>query len=196
MSHWFSPSMLEGKFVRLEPLAVHHYPLLLEALEPDTFTYMNLDPLRDAKSLASKTVQKDINPNRLPLVTVNLTDGRVAGSTSFYLIREDAPAVEIGGTWVKKAYQGTKVNTEAKYLMFEHAFEVWKAIRVQIRTHDRNEQSKRATEKLGAVKEGVIRNESIFHDGSYRNTAMYSVIDSEWEEVKAALRGRLYDTSL
>ena len=98
----------------------------------------------------------------------------------------------MGGTWVRKQYQGTHVNTEAKYLMFKHAFEVWQTIRVQIRTHDKNERSKRAIEKLGAVKEGVVRNESIFHDGSYRDTALYSVIDSEWSAVRTSLERRLY----
>jgi len=76
--------------------------------------------------------------------------------------------------------------------MFKHAFELWKTIRVRIRTHDANEQSKKSIEKLGLFKEGVIRNESIFHDGSYRDTAMYSVIDSEWSDVKEFLEKRLY----
>jgi len=131
---------------------------------------------------------------RMPFVTVSKQDEKVIGSTSFYLLSEASRTVEIGGTWLKKAYQGKNINTEAKYLMFKHAFETWHCIRVRIRTHDKNEQSKRAIEKLGAYKEGVIRNESIFKDGSYRNTALYSVINSEWQDVKDSLKQRLYSS--
>ncbi|MEM7736959.1 MAG: GNAT family protein [Deinococcota bacterium] len=194
MSKWFQPQVLEGQFVRLEPLEKRHYSLILESLEPDIFTYMNLDPLRNPESLKNGTVLDEISLIRIPLITINLSDGNVAGSSSFYVIREDSQTIEVGGTWVKKAYQGTKVNTEAKYLMFKHGFEVWKTIRIQIRTHNKNEQSKRSIEKLGLVKEGVIRNESVFHDGSYRDTALYSVINSEWAETKSLLEQQLYSS--
>lgn len=191
-SDWFKPQTLVGKYVRLEPLEEGHYKVILAGLEPHIFTYMNLDPLRDEQALKAGTVLKKIRPIRIPLITYSLEDNSFAGSTSFYLIREDSRTIEVGGTWVKKAYHGTPVNTEAKYLMFKHAFEIWKTIRVRIRTHNLNEQSKKSIEKLGLVKEGVIRNESIFHDGSYRDTALYSVIESEWEDVKAQLEKRLY----
>lgn len=189
---WFQPQTLVGKYVRLEPLEEKHYEDILAGLEPEIFTYMNLDPLRDEEALKAKTVLEKIRPIRIPLITYNLEDNSFAGSTSFYMIREDSRTIEVGGTWVRKSYQGTHINTEAKYLMFKHAFEVWKTIRVRIRTHNGNEQSKVAIEKLGLVKEGIIRNESIFHDGSYRDTAMYSVIESEWLTVKALLEKRLF----
>lgn len=192
MASWFQAQTLTGQFVRLEPLTPAHYPLILAGLEPEAFTYMNPDPLRSPEALAAGTVLADIKRTRLAFVTINLADGRLAGSTSFYLLREDSRTVEIGGTWVKRAYQGSCVNTEAKYLMFKHAFEVWQTIRVQIRTHDKNVQSKRALGKLGLVKEGVIRNESIFKDGNYRDTALYSVIKSEWAETKGRLEHHLY----
>jgi N-acetyltransferase len=192
---WFESQTLEGQYVRLEPLEPRHYPFILDALEPDIFTYMNLDPLRNPKALTERTVLEQISKTsskRLPFITYNLANNQIAGSTSFYLVREDSRTIEIGGTWVKKKYQGTHVNTEAKYLMFQHAFEIWKTVRVQIRTHNLNEQSKRSLEKLGAVKEGIIRHESLFHDGTYRDTALYSVIDSEWLGIKSLLEQRLY----
>jgi N-acetyltransferase len=193
---WFQPQTLVGNYIRLEPLETRHYPLILQALEPDVFTYMNLDPLRDPTALKEGNVLEQIHKlsKRIPLITYSLADNQLAGSTSFYLVREDSRTIEIGGTWVKRKYQGTQVNVEAKYLMFKHAFEQWKAIRVQLRTHNLNERSKRAIEKLGIVKEGIIRNESIFHDGSYRDTALYSVIESEWEQIQNLLKRRLYDS--
>ena len=153
---------------------------------------MNPDPLRNPDALKAGDALEQLKPTRLAFVIINLADGNLAGSTSFYLIREDSRTVEIGGTWVKKAYQGTSVNTEAKYLLFKHAFETWQTIRVQIRTHDKNVQSKRSLEKLGLVKEGVIRNESVFKDGNYRDTALYSVIEEEWVGVKRGLEQRLH----
>ena len=160
MDSWFQPQTLQGRFVRLEPLTPVHYPQLLAGLEPDIFTYMNPDPLRNPDSLKAGNIS--VKPTRLLFVIINLADGNLAGFTSLYLVREDSRTAEIGGTWVKKAYQGTKVNLESKYLLFKHAFETWQTIRVQIRTHDENVQSKRALGKLGLLKEGIIRNESIF----------------------------------
>lgn len=191
MPERFASQVLTGQHVRLEPLEARHFPLLLVALEPDIFTYMNPDPLRDPEILKKGVLPESLNPSRRPFVTFDIADGELAGSSSLYLVRPESRTFEIGGTWVKKVYQGTQVNTEAKYLMLRYAFEVWQAIRVQIRTHDKNERSKRATEKLGLVKEGVIRNESIFRDGRYRDTAIYSVIRAEWPEVKARLEEKI-----
>lgn len=186
----FRTVQLRGSYVRLEPLTTHHYLTILNGLEPDIFTYMNLDPLRDAEALQSGVL--DLKSTRRSFGTFAEPSGDFAGSTSLYLVNETSRTFEIGGTWVRKAYQGTQVNTEAKYLMFEYAFEVWRAIRVQIRTHNLNVQSKRAIDKLGITYEGVVRSESVFHNGTLRDTALYSVIASEWLPLKEKLRGDLY----
>jgi RimJ/RimL family protein N-acetyltransferase len=99
--------------------------------------------------------------------------------------------VEIGTTWIGRAYHGTRVNPEAKYLLLRHAFEEQGAIRVQLKTDSRNQQSQRAIEKLGAVKEGVLRNHMIMPDGYFRHTVMYSITDAEWPAAKARLEARL-----
>lgn len=190
MSDKFRHELLQGKYVRLEPLLPHHYRTILDGLEPDIFTYMNHDSVRSAEAL--KSGKLELKPTRKPFVTFAEPSGAFAGSTSLYVVNEASRTFEIGGTWVKKAFQGTKLNAEAKYLMFEYAFEAWRAIRVQIRTHNLNRRSKAAIEKLGITKEGVVRSESIFTDGTLRDTALYSVIEAEWPSVKAKLRRDLY----
>ena len=105
----------------------------------------------------------------------------------------DAPnrCVEIGGTWYGAEYQRTGVNTECKYLLLRHAFESWGGIRVQLKTDLNNVRSQRAIERLGAVKEGVLRNHMIRPDGTVRDTVMYSIIDREWPLVKARLEAMM-----
>jgi RimJ/RimL family protein N-acetyltransferase len=100
-------------------------------------------------------------------------------------------SVEIGGTWYGLEYQRTGVNTECKHLLLRHAFEVWGCIRVQLKTDLNNMRSQAAIERIGAVKEGVLRNHVIRPDGSIRHSVMYSIIDTEWPEVKAHLEGLL-----
>ncbi len=162
--------------------------MMLAGLEPDIFTYMNPDVLRDPEALRSGAITLPEAHKAFALVSGTY----FAGSTSFYVLSGDSRTFEIGNTWVKRAFQGTKVNAEAKYLLLEYLFETCHAIRVQIRTHNANARSKRAIKKLGLVQEGVIRNESIFKDGSLRDTAIYSAITSEWPGLKVALRSHLY----
>jgi RimJ/RimL family protein N-acetyltransferase len=106
-------------------------------------------------------------------------------------IRPEHRGLEIGWTWIGKAYQGTQVNPENKYLLLRHAFETLGAIRVQLKTDARNIQSQRAMAKLGAKLEGTLRNQIILPDGYYRHSVMFSVIADEWPEVKAAIERRL-----
>jgi RimJ/RimL family protein N-acetyltransferase len=102
-------------------------------------------------------------------------------------IDERNRAVEVGGTWYGLAYQRTAVNTECKYLLLRHAFEAWGCIRVQLKTDLNNVRSQAAIERIGAVREGVLRNHMIRPDGTVRHSVIYSVIDSEWPQVKARL---------
>lgn len=116
---------------------------------------------------------------------------RVVGSTRFMDIARDSRGVEIGWTWYCPEAWGTRVNPEAKKLLMEHAFETWGAIRVCFKTDSMNHRSRAALLKLGARFEGLLRNHRIRPDGSYRDSAYYSVIDSEWPEVKNGLLARL-----
>ena len=127
----------------------------------------------------------------LPFVAIHLESGRVAGATRYLNIFPNDRGLEIGGTWYGAEFQRTAVNTECKYLLLQHAFETLKAIRVQIKTDSRNERSQRAIERIGAKLEGVLRNHMILPDGYIRNSVYYSIIDSEWADVKNTLEGML-----
>ena len=99
--------------------------------------------------------------------------------------------LEVGGTWYGQEFQRTAVNTECKYLLFSHAFETLQAIRVQLKSDSRNERSQAAMERIGAKREGVLRNHMILPDGHIRHSAYYSILDSEWQTVKANLEAMI-----
>jgi RimJ/RimL family protein N-acetyltransferase len=115
----------------------------------------------------------------------------VVGSTRFAAMDHAHRRVEIGWTWVAKPWQRTPVNTEAKYLMLCHAFEVWRCRRVEFKTATFNEQSRRALLRIGAKEEGVLRNHMVLPDGRNRDTVYYSIIDSEWPGVKKRLKEKM-----
>jgi RimJ/RimL family protein N-acetyltransferase len=104
--------------------------------------------------------------------------------------------LEIGSTWLTPAVWRTAVNTECKLLLLRHAFETLGCIRVQIKTDALNKRSRRAIERLGAQFEGILRQHMVVRDGRYRDTAMYSIIDTEWPAVKAKLAASLYSQSI
>lgn len=130
-------------------------------------------------------------PGYCPFAIVDKASGRVIGVTSYLDIRPGDRGVEIGFTWIAKPYQGSLVNPECKYLLFRHAFDDQQAVRVQLKTDLRNVQSQRAIEKLGAVREGVLRKHMIHPDGFIRDSVMFSVTAEEWPEVRARLETRL-----
>lgn len=122
-----------------------------------------------------------------PFVTEDVRSGAVMGSTRYRLLDAGNRSVEIGGTWLGRAYRGSGVNAEAKYLMLAYAFEVMKVVRVQFRTDLRNVRSQRAIEKLGGVREGVLRDDFIYADGYRRSSVFYSILEAEWAGVKERL---------
>jgi RimJ/RimL family protein N-acetyltransferase len=127
----------------------------------------------------------------LPFAVIHLASGRVAGATRYLNIMPQDRGLEIGGTWYGPEYQRTAVNTECKYLLLQHAFESLGCIRVQLKTDLRNERSQKAIERIGAVKEGILRNHMILPDGRYRHSVFYSILDSEWTAVKQRLEEML-----
>jgi RimJ/RimL family protein N-acetyltransferase len=136
----------------------------------------------------------------VPFTTRDAADGRVLGATRFlwlrsYYDRAVPDAVEIGGTWLAASAQRTPVNTEAKLLMLTHAFETWGVQRVDLKTDARNARSRAAIERIGGKLDGVMRAwpPSLVpgEEGSARDSALYSIVPSEWPEVKAGLEARL-----
>src|SRR5439155_23411018 len=127
----------------------------------------------------------------LVFATVERGSGHVVGSTRFMNIDRANRRVEIGSTWIAHAWQRTAVNTEAKYLMLLHAFEVWKCIRVELKTDALNQKSRNAILRIGAKEEGTLRKQVITWTGRVRDSVYFSILDTEWSEVKIKLEDRL-----
>ena len=190
-----TPTILYGEHARLEPLDHAHVDDLLEAGNSDEiWRYM---PVRrpttreEVRSLIDKAWKAASLGDEIPFVIINDQTDRAVGSTRFLEIRRPDRALEIGWTWLGLSSQRTPINTECKYLLLRHAFEDLGALRVQLKTDGRNERSQRAIERLGAVKEGVLRHQRMMWDGVYRDTVYYSILEPEWAGVKARLEGFL-----
>jgi N-acetyltransferase len=189
------PVVLEGRHVRLEPMTEAHIPGLAGIGVGQTFwdfmLYGNMDTEEDMADWVRDILARAEKGTDLPFAVIHLESGRVAGATRYLNIMPRDRGLEIGGTWYGTEFQRTAVNTECKYLLLKHAFETLKCIRVQLKTDLRNERSQRAIERIGAVKEGVLRNHMILPDGRIRHSVYYSILDSEWEGVKTRLEGML-----
>ena len=186
------PVTLTGKVVRLEPLSEAHVPGLaaIGINKDDIWRYMPYGMMRnedDIRRWVQDLLKQIPNGSVMPFAVIHLASGRVAGATRYMDIHPKDYALEIGGTWYGAEFQRTGVNTEAKYLLLRHAFEDLKCIRVQLKTDLRNERSQKAIERIGAVREGVLRNNMIMPDGYYRSSVYYSILDNEWPAVKARL---------
>jgi RimJ/RimL family protein N-acetyltransferase len=188
------PVVLEGRHVRLEPLSIAHHEALREVgLDEDLWRWIP-KPVRSPEDMLDyirTALQWQADGTALPFATIEQSSGRVVGSTRFMNIDKANRHVEIGATWIGRPWQRTAVNTEAKYLMLCHAFERLGCIRVELKTDALNERSRNAILRIGAKHEGIFRNHMVCADGRLRNSAWYSIIDSEWPEVKAALEEKL-----
>jgi N-acetyltransferase len=190
-----TPVTLAGRKVRLEPLSMEHVPgLTVIGLDDSIWHYMPYGLMHnegDIRGWVQGILARAARGTDLPFAAVDLESGCVAGATRYMEIQPAHGGLEIGGTWYGAAYRRTHVNTEAKYLLLEHAFETLKCIRVQLKTDSRNERSQRAIERIGAVKEGVLRNHMVLPDGHVRHSVYYSILDSEWPTVKVRLQRML-----
>ena len=189
------PVVLTGRHVRLEPLTEEHAPGLAEMGAGQTFwdfmLYGNINTVDDMHNWVLDILARAEKGTDLPFVAIHLASGRVAGATRYLNIMPKDRGLEIGGTWYGPEFQRTPVNTECKYLLLRHAFETLGCIRVQLKTDLRNERSQKAIERIGAVREGVLRNHMILPDGRYRHSVFYSILDTEWPEVKKRLEAMM-----
>ena len=185
------PVALQGKHVRLEPMTEAHVPGLTEIGIGQSFwdfmSYGNINTEEDMRNWVLDILSRAEKGTDLPFVVIHLASGRVAGATRYLNIVPKDRGLEIGGTWYSNEFQRTPVNTECKYLLLKHAFETLGCIRVQLKTDLRNERSQKAIERIGAAKEGVLRNHMILPDGRFRHSVFYSILDTEWPEVKQRL---------
>lgn len=189
-----APVVLEGQHVRLEPLAMQHAAGLAEVgLDDDLWKWIPV-PVRTSEEMSSY-VQIALNEQKsgsaLPFVLMEKASGRIIGSTRYGNIERVHHRLEIGWTWVARPWQRTPVNTEAKYLLLRHAFETLKCIRVELKTDSLNACSRAAILRIGAHEEGTFRNHMVTANGRIRHTVYFSIVDSEWPEVKSRLENRL-----
>lgn len=189
------PVILSGQTVRLEPLSLRHVPELTVAGQDEGIwrfmLYGNIQTQNQMRGWVEDLLERQQRGTDLPFAVIHLESGRAIGATRFIDYRPQDRGIEIGGTWYAAAHRRTAANTECKYLLLRHAFESLGCIRVQLKTDLRNERSQRAIERLGAIKEGVLRNHMILPDGSVRDSVFYSILDSEWPAVKRRLEGML-----
>jgi len=185
---------LTGTLVDLQPLQADHAQALVDAAADGQLWNMTLTvvpgPDTVAQYIATALAGREAG-TVMPFVIVNRATGRVAGSTRFWKIDLNNRKMEIGHTWLGVSTQRSGINTEAKYLLLTHAFEVMQAVRVQFTTDELNEKSRAAILRIGASLEGIVRHERIMPDGRKRNSARFSIIDSEWPDVKAMLQQKM-----
>ncbi len=187
------PTVLEGIHVRLEPLSRKHIAGLCEVgLEEPLWRWIPT-PVRTADDMAAYVelaLKEQANGVSLPFAQIEKA-GRVIGSTRYMNIDRVHHRLEIGSTWIGREWQRTAANTEAKYLLLRHAFETLGCMRVELKTDSLNDKSRAAILRIGAKEEGIFRNHMMTSTGRIRHTVYFSVIDSEWPEVKSRLERKL-----
>jgi N-acetyltransferase len=191
-----SPLSLEGRYVRLEPLRPEHATVLWEVAKDhlaDLFQWIpyQLNSLEDFQAFNRQVLEEQARGLTVPFSTVERSSNQVVGTTRFMNMDLANRKVEIGSTWIAPRWQRTAVNTEAKYLMLCHAFEVWKCLRVELKTDALNQRSRRAILRLGAKEEGTLRKHMLTYNGRQRDSVYFSILDTEWPSVKTRLGAAL-----
>ena len=190
-----TPVTLTGRTVRLEPLSLDHVPDLTVAGQDESIwrymPYPNMRTEADMHAWIADLLERQARGGDVPFAVYHLADQRAIGATRYMDIQPAHHDLEIGGTWYGLPYQRTAANTESKYLLLRHAFEVLGCIRVQLKTDLRNERSQAAIARIGAVREGVLRENIIMPDGYHRSSVYFSLLAAEWPAVKAKLEARL-----
>ena len=192
---WTTPPVLEGHYARLEPRALAHAEGLRSATADGRLwelTVTNVPAPDEVEGWIGAALAMQAASNAMAFA-VRDAAGRVVGSTRYYDLLPATPRLQIGYTWYAKSVQRTGLNSDAKLLLLGHAFETLRCASVGLQTSTRNTASRAAIARLGASLEGVTRHHLRHRDGSLRDTANYSIIDSEWPTVKAALQRDLED---
>lgn len=207
MSDFYDIGALEGTRVRLEPLQLSHLDGLVEAAQEgrDRFALTTVpDGVEAMRAYVEGTIALRDHNEAVPFTTIDARTGRIVGSTRFCNFEhwlwpaahrprpaEIPDAVEIGYTWLAASAQRTGLNREAKLLMLQVAFDRWEAFRVTLKTDARNERSRTAIAGIGAKLDGVLRSGAAASDGGPRDSAIFSILASEWPEVRARLEESL-----
>ncbi len=190
---WVQPVTLDGRFVRLEPLSLQHAEGLAEVgLDTEVWRWMPAPVTTPAemRAFVEQALVEVESGHQIAFVQVDRASGRPVGSTRYLSIEPSHRRLEIGYTWVASGWQRTAINTEAKLLLLNHAFEALDAMRVEFKTDARNEQSRRALRGIGATEEGTMRRHMITVGGR-RDSVYFSVTIDDWPTVRAHLEARL-----
>src|ERR1700722_9093133 len=187
-----TPVTIAGRVVRLEPIRREHAELFWQIAKDDLENIFEWIPYRmktpeDFERVVEKALAEQERGESVVFATYERESGRIIGSTRFMNIDRVNRRVEIGSTWIAPAWHRTAVNTEAKFLMLKHAFEVWQCMRVELKTDALNQRSRNAILRLGAKEEGTLRKHLITWTGRVRDTVYFSILDTEWPEVKLTL---------
>jgi RimJ/RimL family protein N-acetyltransferase len=189
------PVTLSTDKVILRPLTIKHLNAFYQAgAFPDVWRWSLPDKctsIETTKSWIQYSVEMTDKGEHVAFAIFDKETGEFVGSTRFCSIKPEDRNIEIGFTFITPKYQRSYINTHAKYCLLKHAFEDLNAIRVEFKTHEKNEKSRNAIRRLGAKFEGVLRNQRILSDGAFRNTAIFSIINSEWQTVKEKLEGKM-----
>lgn len=185
---------LENNRVLLRPLMDSDQELLrpLALAQPELFRLMStlITSGDDLKQFIRQAMEDREAGRSVPFIVMDKQTTAIAGSTRFGNLDEKNKRVEIGWTWLAKEFHGTGLNKAMKYVMLQHAFEVWNLNRVEIKTNEKNERSRRAIESIGGKYEGLLRSHMINGDGTVRNTVYYSIIKEEWPAVRDKIFGK------
>jgi RimJ/RimL family protein N-acetyltransferase len=188
------PVILEGRYVRLEPLTVEHTAGLADiGLDEDLWKWIPtpVRTLAEMSAYVQTALGEGASGSALPFALIDKASRRIIGSTRYGNIDRVHHRVEIGWTWVARQWQRSAANTEMKYLLLRHAFETLKCIRVELKTDSLNERSRAAILRIGAREEGTFRNHMITASGRIRHTVYFSILDSGWLDVKTRLEFKL-----
>lgn len=194
--------ILEGALVRLEPLAHRHAEDLGVAAEEDrnSYGFTWVPRAAEVHRYIDSQLGRAATGSMAPYAQIRVSSGRAVGATAYWNPRlwperGELCAIEIGFTWLAASAQSSGINTEAKLLLFQHAFEQWGVVRVDLKTDARNMRSRAAIEAVGARFEGVLRNWSqswkAGEESKLRDSAMFSILVSEWPECRRRLEARL-----
>jgi N-acetyltransferase len=188
------PATLESRGIRLEPLSQDHR-VGLEGAAADgrlwELFYTSVPAPGETEGYIETALEGQRSGNMLPWAVRDLSTGTIVGSTRYHDILPSSDRVEIGYTWYAKRCQRTRVNTLCKLMLLSHGFDALGCKVIGLRTDNLNFRSQRAIEALGAKKDGVIRHHAPRRDGSIRDTVIYSLLASEWPDVKRYLELRL-----
>ena len=188
------PVTLYGNSVRLAPLKLEHLDELYQAASDESIWLWTTNVIKSREDMlryVETALGEAARKVSVPFVTIDKASNKIVGSTRFGNIDVENRRAEIGWTWINPQWQRSFVNTEAKLLMLTHAFEDWKCVRVELKTDVLNEKSRKAILRIGATEEGILRRHQITDAGRFRDTVYFSIIDSEWQTVKADLNEKL-----